>query len=157
MKKLEILNGKVRDIMQTITDVMSTDIQYCTPLDNVFEVAVIMKDYDVGAVPIVEEGKVLGIITDRDIAIRGVASKHPGSTKVTDIMSTSLVTVSPHTSVSEAADLMASKQIRRLPVVEDGRLVGMVSLGDLAVRQTLEQAANDALSEISENHGGLQN
>ncbi len=143
--------------MQTITDVMSTDIQYCTPLDNVFEVAVIMKDYDVGAVPIVEEGKVLGIITDRDIAIRGVASKHPGSTKVTDIMSTSLVTVSPHTSVSEAADLMASKQIRRLPVVEDGRLVGMVSLGDLAVRQTLEQAANDALSEISENHGGLQN
>ena len=115
-----------------------------------------MKDYDVGAVPIVEEGKVLGIITDRDIAIRGVASKHPGSTKVTDIMSTSLVTVSPHTSVSEAADLMASKQIRRLPVVEDGRLVGMVSLGDLAVRQTLEQAANDALSEISENHGGLQ-
>ena len=142
--------------MQTITDVMSTDIQYCTPLDNVFEVAVIMKDYDVGAVPIVEEGKVLGIITDRDIAIRGVASKHPGSTKVTDIMSTSLVTVSPHTSVSEAADLMASKQIRRLPVVEDGQLVGMVSLGDLAVRQTLEQAANDTLSEISENHGGLQ-
>ena len=118
--------------MQTVKDVMTTNIHYCTPLDNVFEVAVKMKDYDVGAIPICEDGHLLGMITDRDIAIRGVAEKHPGSTKVTDIMSEKLVTVTADVTVDEAADLMATEQIRRLPVVEGKKLIGMAEQNDLA-------------------------
>lgn len=157
MKKLDIWKEKkVRNSMQTVSDVMSTDIQCCTPLDNVYEVAVIIKDYDVGVVPIVEDGRLLGVITDRDIAIRGVASKHPGSTKVTDIMSSNLVTVAPDTSVEEAAELMATEQIRRLPVVQDNKLIGMISLGDLAVRRMYKHSVGEALSEISEEHDGIQ-
>jgi len=141
--------------MQTVKDVMTTNIQYCTPLDNVFEVAVKMKDYDVGAIPICEDGHLLGMITDRDIAIRGVAEKHPGSTKVTDIMSEKLVTVTADVTVDEAADLMATEQIRRLPVVEGKKLIGMVSLGDLATHDLYSDNAGKALSEISECHGEM--
>ena len=141
--------------MQTVKDVMTTNIQYCTPLDNVYEVAVKMKDYVVGAIPICEDGHLLGMITDRDIAIRGVAEKHPGSTKVTDIMSEKLVTVTADVSVDEAAELMASEQIRRLPVVDGEKLIGMVSLGDLATRDQYSDNAGKALSEISECHGEL--
>ncbi|WP_019244022.1 MULTISPECIES: CBS domain-containing protein [Bacillus] len=142
--------------MKTVKDVMTTNIHYCTPLDNVYEVAVLMKDYGIGVVPICEEGILLGMITDRDIAIRGVGSKRPGSTKVTDIMSENLVTISPNTSIDEAAEIMSDEQIRRLPVVEGNRLVGMVSLGDLAVRKNYEHEASQALSEISENHSEWQ-
>ncbi len=141
--------------MQTVKDVMTTNIQYCTPLDNVFEVAVKMKDYDVGAIPICEDGHLLGMITDRDIAIRGVAEKHPGSTKVTDIMSEKLVTVTADVTVDKAAELMATEQIRRLPVVEGKKLIGMVSLGDLATHDLYSDNAGKALSEISECHGEM--
>ena len=141
--------------MQKVEDVMSTDIHFCTPKDNVYEVALKMKEHDIGAVPICLEGEVIGMITDRDIAIRGVASKHPGSTRVTEIMSSSLVTITPASSVDAAAELMAAKQIRRLPVVDGKRLVGMVSLGDIAVREVFSENASKALSEISECHGEL--
>ncbi len=141
--------------MQKVQDVMSTDVQFCTPLDNVYEVAVKMKDYDIGAVPICEDGVLLGIITDRDIALRGVADKHPGSTKVTDIMSSDLVKIPQTMSVEEAAELMAKEQVRRLPVVEGDKLVGIVSLGDLAVRKRYSDNVSKALSEISECHGEL--
>ena len=141
--------------MQTVKDVMTTNIHYCTPLDNVSEGAVKMKDYDVGAIPICEDGHLLGMITDRDIAIRGVAEKHPGSTKVTDIMSEKLVTVTADVTVDEAADLMATEQIRRLPVVEGKKLIGMVSLGDLATHDLYSDNAGKALSEISECHGEM--
>ena len=141
--------------MQKVQDVMSTDVQFCTPLDNVYEVAVKMKDYDIGAVPICEDGVLLGIITDRDIALRGVADKHPGSTKVTDIMSSNLVKIPQTMSVEEAAELMAKEQVRRLPVVEGDKLVGIVSLGDLAVRKRYSDNVSKALSEISECHGEL--
>lgn len=134
---------------------MTTDIQFCTPLDNVYEVAVKMKEHDIGVVPICEDGNLLGVITDRDIALRGVASKHPGSTQVTDIMSDKLITASPEMGVDEAAKLMAEGQIRRLPVMEGGKLAGMISLGDLAVRKPFSNNAAKALSEISECHGEL--
>ena len=136
--------------MNQVMDVMSTGIDFCTPLDNVYEVAVKMKKDDVGIIPILEDGKLVGVITDRDIVLDGTAEKKPGSTKVTDIMTTKLVTVTPETSCEEAARLMAKEQIRRLPVVEDGRLVGMLSLGDLATEKVSDSSAGKALSEISE-------
>jgi CBS domain-containing protein len=115
-----------------------------------FEVAVKMKEWNVGAIPIVDEERLVGMITDRDIVVRGVAEKHPGSTKVEDIMSEKMVTVSPDSSSKDAAKLMADHQIRRLPVVEDGKLIGIVSLGDFAIRQLTDDQAKEALTEISE-------
>lgn len=133
-----------------ISDIMTRDVECCTLLDNVYEVAVKMKELNVGAIPILDEEKLVGMITDRDIVIRGVAERHPGSTKVEDIMSNRLITCKPDTSVREAAKLMAEHQIRRLPVVEGNRLVGIVALGDLAVGRRTDDEAGDALSEISE-------
>ncbi|ART76221.1 CBS domain-containing protein [Sutcliffiella horikoshii] len=136
--------------MQTVRDVMTTNVDFCTPLDNVFEVATKMKDLDVGAIPIVENGELLGMITDRDLVVRGIAEKHPGSNPVTNVMSDHLVTIGPDTSIAEASHLMSEHQVRRLPVVENGHLVGIVSLGDLAVRDYSDDQAGDALSDISE-------
>ncbi|GAD14592.1 signal transduction protein with CBS domains [Geobacillus kaustophilus GBlys] len=125
-------------------------MQYCTPLDNLYEAAVKMRDFNVGAIPIVDDGRLVGMITDRDIVVRGMAEKRPGSTAVTEVMSRDLVTLSPDDSVQKAADMMARHQIRRLPVVENGRLVGIISLGDLATNRYSDERAGRALSEISE-------
>ncbi|MFN7250972.1 MAG: CBS domain-containing protein [Anaerobacillus sp.] len=136
--------------MDHVRDVMTSSVEYCTPLDNVFEVAVKMKELNVGAIPICENDHLLGMITDRDIVIRGVAEKRPNSTRVTDIMSEHLITADPGMSIEEAAKLMAKNQIRRLPIVENNRLVGICSLGDLAVNEGSDDEAGYALSEISE-------
>ena len=143
--------------MEEIREIMTDNVECCTLLDNLFEVAVKMKELNVGAIPIVDEERLVGMITDRDIVIRGVAEKHPGSTKVEDIMSRTLVTVTPETSSSDAAKLMAEHQIRRLPVEENGKLVGIVSLGDFAIRDLTDDQAKEALTEISEqNYNGVQ-
>jgi CBS domain-containing protein len=143
--------------MEKIRDIMTEQVESCTLLDNIFEVAVKMKELNVGAIPIVDQEKLVGMITDRDIVIRGVAEKHPGSTKVEAIMSNELITVSPEHSSSDAAKLMAEHQIRRLPVVKEGKIVGIVSLGDFAVRQLTDDQAKQALTEISEsNYNGVQ-
>lgn len=136
---------------------MTDNVECCTLLDNVFEVAVKMKELNVGAIPIVDQDKIVGMITDRDIVVRGVAEKHPGSTKVEDIMSSKLVTINADATTKEAADLMAEHQIRRLPVVEGDKLIGIVSLGDFAIRKMTDDQAKEALTEISEqNYNGVQ-
>lgn len=136
--------------MATVREIMTAHVDFCTPLDNVYEVATKMKDLNVGAIPIVENNQLIGMITDRDLVVRGIAEKHAGSNSVTNVMSEHLVTITPDASVDEAAHLMAQHQIRRLPVVENGQLVGMLSLGDLAVSNYAEESAGDALSDISE-------
>ncbi|MEW9050341.1 MAG: CBS domain-containing protein [Neobacillus sp.] len=143
--------------MGKIRDIMTESVESCTLLDNVYEVAVKMKELNVGAIPIVDENKLVGMITDRDIVVRGVAEKHPGSTKVEDIMSSKLVTISPDATTQEAAKMMAEHQIRRLPVVEGDNIVGIVSLGDFAIREKTDDQAKEALTEISEpNYNGVQ-
>lgn len=143
--------------MEKIRDIMTDDVECCSLLDNVFEVAVKMKELNVGAIPIVDQDKLVGMITDRDIVIRGVAEKHPGSTKVEDIMSDKLVTISAEATTQEAAKVMADHQIRRLPVVEGDKLIGIVSLGDFAIRKMTDDQAKEALTEISEqNYNGVQ-
>jgi CBS domain-containing protein len=138
--------------MPTLKEIMTKDVETCTLLDNVYEVAVKMKEYNVGSIPIVDGDKIVGVITDRDIVTRCIAEKHPASSKVEDIMSKELITIAPDSDAAQAAQLMADKQIRRLPVVEGGRLVGVVSLGDFAIRESLEAQASIALEEISESH-----
>jgi CBS domain. len=131
-------------------DVMTTDLETCSLLDNVYEAAVKMKNYDIGAVPIVDGGKLVGIVTDRDLVIRGIAEKRPGSTPVKEVMTDRPVTASPGTPVEELAKLMAEHQIRRVPIVEGGRPVGIVSLGDLATEKFADERAGEALKDISE-------
>lgn len=141
--------------MDKIRDIMTEEVESCSLLDNVYEVALKMKELNVGAIPILDKDKIVGMITDRDIVIRGVAEKHPGSSKVEDIMSKQLITVTPDSTSKEAAKLMAEHQIRRLPVVEEGKLVGIVSLGDFAIRELTDDQAKEALTEISEqNYNG---
>ncbi|MBM7716782.1 CBS domain-containing protein [Siminovitchia sp. FSL H7-0308] len=136
--------------MTLIRDIMTDEVETCSLKDNIYEVAVKMKEWDVGVIPIVEGKRLVGIITDRDIVLRCIAEKNPPSSKVEEIMSENLFTVTPDTTTQEAARLMAKEQIRRLPVVENGELVGIVALGDLAVRDLTDNQAKTALSEISE-------
>ncbi|GBG07477.1 CBS domain-containing protein [Paenibacillus agaridevorans] len=144
---------KVLKELKQVKDLMSTNCKTVTLQDNVYEVAVIMAQNDVGFVPVVEthdSAKLIGAITDRDLVVRGYAQKKQGSSSVSEVMSDALVTVSSTTDAEEAADIMAAHQIRRLPVVDDGRLVGVISLGDLALGNTTSRDAGQALSEISE-------
>ncbi|RAP78697.1 CBS domain-containing protein [Paenibacillus montanisoli] len=132
---------------------MSTDCVTAKMEDNVYELAVLMRDHNIGFVPIVDGQKLIGIVTDRDLVVRGYAEKHSGSTAVSEVITTDIVTIDSSTSVDEAAGIMASNQIRRLPVVENGNLVGIVAIGDLAVREIFVNEAGDALSSISQqNH-----
>ena len=111
------------------------------PTNTAAEAAQIMKSEDVGSLPIVEGDKLVGVITDRDLAIRIVAEGRGTDTTVGDIASKDVVTVDPQQSIEEAARLMAEHQVRRLPVVEeDGRLVGILAQADIA------QAGHDALT-----------
>lgn len=142
--------------METIRDLMTENVDSCSLLDNVYEVAVKMKELNVGAIPIIDHEKLVGIITDRDIVTRCVAEKKPPSSKVEEIMSKELITVSSDDSSYEAVRLMSEHQIRRLPVVEGDKLVGIVSLGDFATHQLTDEQAGDALSEISEANNDLQ-
>lgn len=135
---------------------MTDDVECCTLLDNMYEVAVKMKELNVGAIPIVDEEKLVGMITDRDIVVRGVAEKNPGSTKVEKIMSDKLITAYADMTTKEALQLMAQHQIRRLPVVEGEELIGMVSLGDFAIEKLSDEQAGIALSEISEQENYMQ-
>jgi CBS domain-containing protein len=122
-------------MMLQVRDMMTTNIDYCTPLDNVYEAAVKMKDLHVDVIPIVQNNKLVGVVTDRDLVVRCMAEKHPGSTKITDVMSDHLVTVTPQDRVDKAAQLMSQYEIYHLPVVENGQIVGMVSLVDLSSQE----------------------
>ena len=109
-----------------------------------------IKELNVGSLPVSENGNITGIITDRDVVLRNVADgKAPSDTRVDEVMSKTVVTATPDMDVHRAADLMAKNQIRRLPVVKNNRMVGIVSIGDLAVRNIYENEAGEALSSIS--------
>ncbi|WP_240343830.1 CBS domain-containing protein [Paenibacillus sp. SYP-B3998] len=128
---------------------MTRDCVTVTLLDNVFEIATKMKQYDIGFVPVVEGKKLIGVVTDRDLVIRGYAEKKSGSTAVEEVITKDVATIEASTSIEEAAKIMAKDQVRRLPVVENGELVGIVAIGDLAVRDNFEDEAGEALSQIS--------
>jgi CBS domain-containing protein len=131
-----------------IRDVMTPNPKCVSANAPLTEVARVMRDEDTGAVPVVDGGRPVGIITDRDIVLRAVANGDI-QRSARDLATDNLVTISPDTSTREAADLMAKHQVRRLPVVEENRLVGIVSLGDLAVREGKDSRMGETLEEIS--------
>ncbi|AET68925.1 putative signal-transduction protein containing cAMP-binding and CBS domains [Desulfosporosinus orientis DSM 765] len=134
-----------------VRDVMTNRVDWVAPNASVVEIAKLMKSNDVGSIPVCEDMKVEGIITDRDIVLKVVAAgKTIESCIAKDIMNSNLVTVTPDQDVHEAADLMSQYQIRRLPVVDQGKMIGIVALGDLAVERIHVNEAGDALSDISQ-------
>ena len=133
-----------------IREVMTRNPQCVAPGDSIQNAARIMRDCDTGAVPVVDNGRPVGILTDRDIVVRAVADGGQLNRPVREIVSSNIVCASPDMSTHEAADLMSEHQIRRLPVVENERLVGIVSLGDLAVKEAKDRRIGDTLEHISE-------
>lgn len=135
-----------------VRDIMTTDVTVAERDTTIEEIATLMRDENVGSIPIVDDENALeGIVTDRDIVVRCIAKgQDPAECTAEDIMSDDCESVTPDTEVEEAARLMADKQIRRLPIVEDGELVGMLSIGDVAVKQGDDDLSGEALQEISQ-------
>ncbi|CEG27054.1 CBS domain-containing protein [Bacillus sp. B-jedd] len=133
-----------------IKQVMTTDVETCTPDTPIFEIAKKMKELDVGVIPICEGDELKGLATDRDIVLNAIAEQWPLDTPISRVMTEDPVRGTVDMSAEEAAELMADVQIRRLPIVEQGRLIGIVSLGDLAIERNLTDDAGEALEEISE-------
>ena len=133
-----------------IRDVMTSNPRVVSPNDSIQSAARIMREEDTGAVPVCDNGRPVGIVTDRDIVVRAVADGGELNRPVREIVTSGIVSVSPDTSTSEAAKLMSEHQVRRLPVVDGGRLVGIVSLGDIAVKEGKDKRAGDTLQSISE-------
>jgi len=136
------MGKKIREVMTPAPETIQAD-------RSASEAAKKMKEADAGMIPVMDNGNLLGTVTDRDIALRVVAEgKDPQATTVGEIASRDVVTVQPDESLDDALQKMAKHQVRRLPVVEDGRLIGVVAQADVA-REGNEQAVGHAVEEIS--------
>lgn len=136
-----------------VKDIMSGPVIRIHDKENVAVAARTLTHYNIGALPVCgSDGKLCGVVTDRDIVIRCMAAgKDPNATSVREIMTGQVLSVAPDTDAGAAAHLMGRQQVRRLPVVEAGKLCGMLSLGDLANRDESFYDAADALSDITGN------
>ena len=136
-----------------VRDLMNPSVVTITPQESASLAARLLSRHNLGALPVCgNDGGLRGIVTDRDIVLRCVAAEEdPAQTLVRDIMTRGCASVSPHEDCRAATRLMARQQVRRLPVVEEGKLVGIISLADLARSQRFDMEAAQALGEISEN------
>lgn len=134
-----------------VREIMTTDVVTATLDTTLDQIAGMMRDQDAGAIPILDDDELVGIITDRDIVVRCIAEgKDPSATSAEEVLlEEELETISPDVDAEEAARLMASKQVRRLPVVEDEVLVGIISLGDISAKGEPE-AAGKAFQDVSQ-------
>ena len=136
-----------------ISDIMTANVISISKDESVAAAARLLRRYNVGALPVTDRDmRLRGIVTDRDIATRCVAADaDPKTTKVGEIMSRGIITASTGDTVGSAVRSMSSDQVRRLPVIDDGRVVGMVTLCDMARARSCEMEAAEALAEISTN------
>ena len=129
---------------------MTKDVAYINPDSKVVEAAQLMQKHNVGSIPVCDQSGVIGIVTDRDIVVRNIAhGKSPHETPVRDVMTGQVNTATPDMDVDDVTKMMANHKIRRVPVVENNQIVGMVSLGDIAADNKFNFEASEALSEIS--------
>lgn len=136
--------------MQQLKEVMSRDVKVISPDATIKEAAQHMRDDDFGMMPVGEDDRMIGAISDRDITIRAIADGKAPTTKVRDVMSEGVIWAYENDSVEDGAKIMSEHQVRRLPIVNrEKRLVGIVALGDFAVESSEIEAAAEALSEIS--------
>ena len=135
-----------------IKDIMTRSVVSIDPGESVEIAARTMARYNIGALPVCKGGKLCGILTDRDIVTRCLAaSRQPTNTLVRQVMTEQVTAVSPDMQTGVAAHLMGRLQVRRLPVVEQGNLCGMVSRGDMALREETVLDAGDVLADVSSN------
>ena len=136
-----------------VKELMNPGVVWVEPTATAALAARLLSRHNLGALPVCAgDGRLRGMVTDRDIVLRCVAAEEdPAQTMVRDIMTRSCATVSPGDDCREATRIMSARQVRRLPVVEEGRLVGMISLSDLARSRRFDMEAAQALCEISEN------
>ncbi len=133
-----------------VKEIMTKNIAYLNPMSTVVEAAQLMQKHNVGAIPVCDNSGVIGLVTDRDIVVRNIAhGKSPNDTPVKEVMTSQVTTISPETDVDDATKIMSQNQVRRLPVVENNMLVGILSLGDMAADTRFDTEASKALSEIS--------
>ena len=136
-----------------VSEVMTRDVQTVRPDQRVQEAASFMLSADAGSIPVTDGERLIGMITDRDIAVRGVAKGYGPDTPVRELMSDDIICAREDDDVDEVASKMSSAQVRRLPVIdEEERLCGIVSLGDLS-RETDDDTAGEALEGVSEPGG----
>ena len=135
-----------------VRDVMTPNPECVSERDSIRDVARIMKEQDTGVVPVVDGKRIIGLITDRDIVVRGIAEgREMSSVKVNEIMSKSIRSVKEDTPLTEVLDLMSSAEIRRVPVVNgNNELVGIVSLGDIATNSAQDGKVGKTVENISE-------
>lgn len=134
-----------------LKDIMTTHVQGISADQSIQHAAETMRHLNVGAIPVFRNDEPVGIVTDRDIAIRGVANGCDCASPVSEIMSEGLVTLPEHTSVDEASQLMQERQIRRVLVVgEEGKIVGIVSVGDLVAKLDRQKMAAELIAKVSE-------
>jgi CBS domain-containing protein len=145
-----VRNGKGAQLMgKSVKDAMTSALATATPSQSLTEAARLMKQEDVGSVPVVDGPRVVGVLTDRDIVVRAVAEgRNPQTMQVGEIASPNLVTVRPDDDLDDALRLMAQHQVRRLPVVEDGHLVGVLAQADVA-HEAKEKQVGHVVEEIS--------
>ncbi len=133
-----------------VREIMSKDIACLRSDDSLERAAQLMKQYNCGSIPVCTQDKIIGIVTDRDIAVRSVATgEDTAHRQVGDVMTKDVVFGSPEMDVNDAARLMSDRQIRRLPIVEDNSLIGIVALGDISLEPSCQNSAEDALKNIS--------
>jgi CBS domain-containing protein len=134
-------------VRQAMTEAPET----ATPDMSAADAAQLMRKVDTGVIPVAEGDQLRGLVTDRDIVVRVVAERNdPDEVRLSDIMTESTVTIAPDDPLSDARDLMAERRIRRLPVIEGGRLVGIVSMGDIAVHDESKSEVGQTLEDVSE-------
>lgn len=135
-----------------VRDLMSQSVVSITPGESTALAARLLARHDLGSLPVCgDDGRLRGIVTDRDIIVRCIAAEDdPAKVPVRDIMTRNCAVVTPGDDVREASRMMAAEQVRRLPVLEEGKVVGVITLGDLAVSQTYDMEASKALADISD-------
>lgn len=136
------------------SEIMTKNVRTATRDTSLQDVAVIMRDGDLGSVPIIEDGKLVGMITDRDIVVRTIADGGDAKTPVSEAMTAKVFSVRPDDFVFEAIRLMGEKQIRRIPVqTEDGQLAGIIAMADVALETEDQREIAETLEEISSGSG----
>ena len=138
----------------TLSEIMTKDVRSARPDTPVHEIAQMMKREDVGSIPIVDSGRLIGIVTDRDLCLSVIGERKPHDSAVKDFMTTRPETGAPDMTVHRAAQIMQTHQIRRLPVCDaDGKLVGIVAMADLALDTASEGLKAETLEEVSVPNG----
>jgi len=133
-----------------VKDIMTKNVAYVNPMSTVVDAARLMQKHNVGSIPVCDQNGVIGIVTDRDIVVRNVAhGNNPQSTAVKDVMTSQVVTATLDMDVKDVSEIMSKQQVRRLPVVENNMLVGIVARGDVEADTRFDMEASEALSEIS--------